>query len=103
WDADDAAADSVNDRVAANLRSAGVVEDEVMAVTARVDRCDALAQAVTGTQLVIEAVFESPAIKQPLLQAVEQAAPADALLCTNTSVLALSAVSALMAEPGRLC
>lgn len=51
-----------------------------------------LADAVAGADIVIEAVPEDLALKQRVLAAVEAAAPAHALLASNTSVIPITRI-----------
>lgn len=58
--------------------------------------------AVRDADVVIEAVVEDLAIKQRLFGEVERAAPAAALLGTNTSSLSIGQIAASMRDPTRL-
>jgi 3-hydroxybutyryl-CoA dehydrogenase len=59
-----------------------------------------LASAVSGADLVIEAVPEDLVLKQDILARIGDAAP-QAVLATNTSVLPVTAVTAAVRDPGR--
>jgi len=61
-----------------------------------------LASAVAEADVVIEAVVEDLAVKQRLFAELERAAPAEALLATNTSSLSVAAIASGMRRPGRL-
>ncbi|MFE0761600.1 3-hydroxyacyl-CoA dehydrogenase NAD-binding domain-containing protein [Streptomyces smyrnaeus] len=50
-------------------------------------------QAVAGCDAVIEAVFEDPALKHKVFQEIQQLVAADALLCSNTSTLPITALA----------
>src|SRR2546421_2866297 len=61
---------------------------------------------VTGVQtcalpILIEAVREHLGTKQQVFAEVDRAAPADALLATNTSSLSVAAIAAAARDPGR--
>lgn len=60
-----------------------------------------LARAVAGADLVIESVPESPGLKREVLGAVEAAAPADAIIGTNTSSLELDQLALGLERPAR--
>lgn len=60
-----------------------------------------VAAAATGAQLVIESVPESLALKHEVLLAVEHAAPADAVIATNTSSLPLEQIAQPLQRPER--
>jgi 3-hydroxybutyryl-CoA dehydrogenase len=61
-----------------------------------------LADALRDADVVIEAVVEDLPIKQRLFAEVERAAPAGALLASNTSSLSIGRIAATMSQPGRL-
>lgn len=62
---------------------------------------DDLERAVAVSDLVIEAVIERLDIKQPLFARIAAAAPADAILATNTSGLAIASIAAALPESAR--
>ncbi len=57
--------------------------------------------ALAGAGLVIEAIVENAEIKRALFQRIESAVAADAIIATNTSSLAVTALAAGRANPGR--
>lgn len=61
-----------------------------------------LSSAVRDADVVIEAIVEDLAIKQRLFAEVERAAPAGALLVSNTSALSIGRIASTMAHPERL-
>jgi 3-hydroxybutyryl-CoA dehydrogenase len=72
------------------------------AALARVRACEDLAAACAGTDCVIEAVPERLELKREIFAAVDRAAPAEALLATNTSSLPIAEIAASVRDPGRL-
>jgi 3-hydroxybutyryl-CoA dehydrogenase len=72
------------------------------AAVARIRPSDDLADACRGTDVVIEAVPERLDLKREIFAAVDRAAPADALLATNTSSLPVGAIATSLASPSRL-
>lgn len=72
------------------------------AALARIAPHRELAAAVTGADCVIEAVPEVLALKRQLFAEIDAAAPAHALLATNTSSLPIAEIAAAVREPGRL-
>ncbi len=54
---------------------------------------------LAGCQVVIEAVFEDPALKQQVFAEVEDVLDADALLCTNTSTLPVTELASGVRRP----
>lgn len=66
-------------------------------------RLDAdLADAVGKADLVMEAVFEDLAPKRAVWAAIDDAAPAAALLCSNTSQIRISAIAEALRDRRRL-
>ena len=61
-----------------------------------------LAATVDNADVVIEAVVEDLAIKQRLFADVERAAPAEALLASNTSSLSIARIAQGLRQPRRL-
>ncbi|HEX4575032.1 MAG TPA: 3-hydroxyacyl-CoA dehydrogenase family protein [Gemmatimonadales bacterium] len=61
-----------------------------------------LAQAVRDATVVIEAVNEDLATKQRVFAQLDGAAPAEALLATNTSSLSVATIAAGLQAPGRV-
>ncbi len=72
------------------------------AALGRIRPCDELAAACTGTDCAIEAVPEVLALKREIFAAVDRAAPAHALLATNTSALPGGAPAPAARPPGRV-
>jgi 3-hydroxybutyryl-CoA dehydrogenase len=61
-----------------------------------------LADAARDIELAIEAVPERMALKRDVFRTLEEAAPADAVLATNTSSLSITAIQAGLARPDRV-
>jgi 3-hydroxybutyryl-CoA dehydrogenase len=68
---------------------------------ARVRAADGIASCVAGADVVIEAIVEDPDIKKRVLREAEAAAPAHALIASNTSALSITGLMAALAEPQR--
>ena len=77
-------------------------EANVAAAAARLRAERDLASAVREADAVIEAVVEDLGVKQRLFAELERAAPAEALLATNTSSLSIAAIASGMRRPSRL-
>ena len=77
-------------------------EADVAAAATRLRADRDLASAVAEADVVIEAVVEDLGVKQRLFAELERAAPAEALLATNTSSLSVAAIASGMRRPGRL-
>ena len=72
------------------------------AARARLRGASDLEAAVAGADLVVEAVPESMDLKRALFARVEAAAPATALLGTNTSSLSVTEIAAAVKAPERV-
>ncbi|CAH2599759.1 3-hydroxyacyl-CoA dehydrogenase family protein [Rhodovastum atsumiense] len=73
----------------ATLREAGEVDAAWTAARlhAVVTRCPTLAEAVSGAELIVEAIVEKPEAKRELFAEIDLAARDDAIIASNTSYL----------------
>ncbi|MDQ3297910.1 MAG: 3-hydroxyacyl-CoA dehydrogenase family protein [Myxococcota bacterium] len=106
YDAMAGASTSALTRIARNLDK-GVELGKVTAADrdatlARIEPADDLAIACRDSDAVIEAVPERIELKREIFGVVDRAAPADALLATNTSSLPIAQIAESLREPGRL-
>ena len=93
------------DKVRANLEKgvargkvdAGLCQASLARLTGSVDA----AAAMSDAHLVVEAVPEDLELKRRVLTGMGQAAPADAILATNTSSLPLATLADVVPEPSR--
>lgn len=83
---------SVKDRVAESLTLMGVDELERDWVLAKIRPTSDLAAAVSGAKAVFEAAPEKLELKQSIFAQLEEHAPADAILASNTSVIQISKI-----------
>ena len=60
---------------------------EAEAAIANIDYADSLEEAVSGAQIVVEAVSENRKVKQDILERIDHCAPAGCLIWSNTSSL----------------
>lgn len=61
-----------------------------------------LAEAVSQSDLVVEAIVEDPAVKFALFAELDRLAPSHALLCSNTSSISITKIAAATARPDRV-
>ncbi|UZW58327.1 3-hydroxyacyl-CoA dehydrogenase NAD-binding domain-containing protein (plasmid) [Sphingobium sp. JS3065] len=61
-----------------------------------------LEDAVSGADLVVEAIFESMALKQAIFKEIDAVAKAGAILASNTSFLDLDEIAAVTARPDQV-
>jgi 3-hydroxybutyryl-CoA dehydrogenase len=104
-DVDPGQLETAGERIEADLR-AGTERGKVPAEAA--DRARDLITATTdlpaacgGAGLVVEAVVERMDVKRQVLRQAEAAAPAGAVLATNTSALSITEIMAGLDDPGR--
>lgn len=105
-DVDQAALDRAMAKVRASLDKLvarqRATREQADAALARLRATTDLRAAVGAVDLVIEAVPEDLDLKQRVFAEVEQAAPEDAVLATNTSAIRIREVGSKLREPGRL-
>ncbi|HEY4182224.1 MAG TPA: 3-hydroxyacyl-CoA dehydrogenase family protein [Kofleriaceae bacterium] len=106
FDAIAGAAQAGVDKVAKNLAK-GVELGKVSAADrdaalSRLRAVDDLAAACAGTDCVIEAIPEKIELKRSVFTAIDAAAPAHALLATNTSSLPIADIAKALKDPSRL-
>ena len=81
----------------------GKLTDEARAeALARLTGTTDLVQAASQADVVIEAAPEKLDLKREIFKAVDRAAPARALLATNTSSLSIESIASVAADPGRV-
>ncbi|PYO70955.1 MAG: 3-hydroxybutyryl-CoA dehydrogenase [Gemmatimonadetes bacterium] len=92
----------IGDLFTGGVKRGKLEEADVAAAATRLRADRDLASAVAEADVVIEAVVEDLGVKQRLFAELERAAPAEALLATNTSSLSVAAIASGMRRPGRL-
>jgi 3-hydroxybutyryl-CoA dehydrogenase len=100
------AARAALDKIAANLAK-GVELAKLTAAArdaalARIHAADDLSGACARADAVIEAVPERVELKRDVFAAIDRAAPAHALLATNTSSLSIAEIAAAVRAPARV-
>ena len=88
---------SLQGKIRTNLRDLGQDPSAADLVTP----CSELARAVREAGIVFEAGPENLDLKRDLFQLVEQAAPEDALLASNTSVIPITRIMSGLRHKGR--
>jgi 3-hydroxybutyryl-CoA dehydrogenase len=97
---------SALDRIRNNLSvfvEAGIIKADLAAETpAHLILCDTLAQAVRGTEMIIETISEELDLKRRLFVELEDLVGPGTILCTNTSAISITAISQDLNHPERV-
>ncbi|MEY4779407.1 MAG: hypothetical protein RLZZ607_720 [Pseudomonadota bacterium] len=88
-------------RVTDSLQLMGVAKEDVAQILARITVADSIAAAVKDAAFVFEAAPEKMALKQAIFAEIEAAAPATAILCSNTSVMPITQIMANLGDKTR--
>ncbi len=97
-----AALDRISESFAVAIERRKLTADDRDAALARLATFPAVEQAVAGADLVIEAVPERIELKRALFSTAYAAAPAHAVLASNTSSLPIAAIAAAVPRPERV-
>ncbi|MDP4593026.1 MAG: 3-hydroxyacyl-CoA dehydrogenase family protein [Beijerinckiaceae bacterium] len=89
---------SVHTKVARNLTEMGLSHEALDRIKVKADNI----QCVTGMDIVIEAAPENMELKQKLFAEIEAAAPAKAILASNTSVMPITEIMKNVADRSRV-
>ena len=90
YDPNAAVLEAVRGRIAENLQALGQDPDAVRRVTL----AGTLTEAVAGAEWVFEAAPEKLQLKQELFRRLDDAAPTEVVLATNTSVMSVAEIAA---------
>ena len=85
------------------LKKEKISEKEVEETLKRIRLTLDLKEAVTGADLVIEAVPENVELKKNMYREVEKFAPEDALIGSNTSSISITELASATRRPERFC
>ena len=110
FDTDTAAVERARDRIRSGLtRRLTRTADDPLAIRDLVDvrlsrlaAAGSLAEAAEDAQLVIEAAVEDLGVKRRVFAVLDAAAPAEALLASNTSALSIGTIATATRHPGRV-
>jgi 3-hydroxybutyryl-CoA dehydrogenase len=83
--------------------SKGVITADVKAATLQnVTTFTSIAEGVSSADLVVEAATENSALKLKIFAEIDQHAPANSILATNTSSISITKIAAATKRPGRV-
>jgi 3-hydroxybutyryl-CoA dehydrogenase len=91
----------VEQSVGRAVRLGKLEEDAAQELLARITWTGDL-QALAGSEIVIEAVFEDPQVKGPLFRDLDQMVDADAILASNTSSIPIAQLASWTQHPQRV-
>jgi 3-hydroxybutyryl-CoA dehydrogenase len=77
-------------------------EAEVAEILARISTSTDLAATAASIDLAVEAVFENEAVKAEIFQTLDQHAPADAILASNTSSISITRIANATKRPDKV-
>ena len=97
-----AAVGKIAKHLAKGVELGKLTTDQEQAALARISPTDDLEAACRGADLVIEAVPEHLELKREIFGVADRAAPAHALLATNTSSLSIGDLAKAVRDPSRL-
>jgi 3-hydroxybutyryl-CoA dehydrogenase len=89
--------------VARGVEKGRLTQPQAEAALQRVRPSTDLAGAASQADLVIEAVFENLDVKRQVFEQLERSAPAQAVLASNSSTIAISRLAELTSRPQRCC
>ena len=79
-----------------------ITADEMRAIIGRIKGTTSIPDAVRGADFVIEAVFENLELKKNIFKQLDEAAPSNAILATNTSYLSVTEMASATKRPDKV-
>ncbi len=106
FDSDPATLASASERIRQNfavfLKLGLVTPEQVEQTIANITLCQELAELCEGRDFIIEAVSENLALKQEIFAALEDLAPENCILASNTSSISIRKISQDLKHPDRV-
>ncbi len=93
---------TIHKNLARQVRKGALAESEVEGIVGRISADTDTAAAVAATDLVIEAIPEKAELKHDLFRRLDEAAPASAILASNTSSISITEIAAHTSRPDRV-
>ena len=84
---------------ARSVKKATMTQADVDKILARIKTSSDLKAAAKDADYVIEAVFERPEVKQPVLRQLDEICPAKTILASNTSSIPISLLASVTKRP----
>ncbi len=89
------------EKSAGKLANKGIIDDSQLEAAAGIATAEEIA-AAADAQLVIEAATENPEVKLALFKKLDQVAPKDTVLATNTSSISITRIAGATSRPDRV-
>jgi 3-hydroxybutyryl-CoA dehydrogenase len=97
----DRAVATITSNLDRQIKKGALTEEAKASTLAHIKTSTDLKAGVSDAQIVIEAVTENRAVKESVIKTVDSAAPADAVLASNTSSISITELAALTGRPGK--
>lgn len=105
-DPNEASLHAAPDRIRSNLTQMAehgvTLNDSIDEILERVQVTTDMAEECAGADFVTEAVFEDMALKQRVFEELDQICPPETVLCSNTSVMSITAIASKAANKSRI-
>ncbi len=98
----DAARATIDANLGRQVKKEKLTADDAAATLGRIALQTDLAEGVATADLVIEAATENPDVKAELFRLIDAAAPAEAILATNTSSISITTIAAATGRPEKV-
>ncbi len=98
----DAALATISRNLDRQVKRGAVDEAAKAAALERISTFTEIDEGVAGAELVIEAVPETPRLKYDLFEDLDEAAPGDAILASNTSSISITEIAARTERPEKV-
>ena len=98
----DAARTTIDANLGRQVKKEKMTADDAAETLGRIALATDLAQGVAAADLVVEAATENPDVKADLFRQIDAAAPAEAILATNTSSISITTIAAVTARPEKV-
>jgi 3-hydroxybutyryl-CoA dehydrogenase len=79
-----------------------ITEEQKQRALANITTCASMAEGVKNADLVLEAATENTELKLKIFEQLDEAAPGEAILATNTSSISITKIAAVTGRPGKV-
>ncbi|NNF57885.1 MAG: 3-hydroxybutyryl-CoA dehydrogenase [Rhodothermaceae bacterium] len=98
----DAALATIGTNLDRQVKKELLTEEEKAETLGRITTGTSVADGVTGADLVVEAATENPEIKAQIFRAMDESAPASAILASNTSSISITQIAGETSRPSQV-